>query len=703
MASSILLRLRSSSLNLATRVRRTTTPLIHKSGNVARLLSLMHSGEIIGIDLGTTNSYVSVLEEHVPMVIENTEGAKATPSIVAFSPTRGLLVGAKHQAGTNQTNTIISCAKRIIGRRYNDPLTQKEMKMVPNHIVESLSGDAWVEANGQTYSPSRIAGFVKATNGDTSLGGQDFDNTLLEYLVSEFRRMESVDLSKDTKALQRLRDAAEKAKIELSSTDETRINLPCITADASGAKHLSITITRSKLEELVNDLVERTKNACTSCLKDAGMSAKDIDEVLLVGGMTQLPKIRKAVTEIFGKCPTEPLNPQEAVAMGAAIQAGILRGDLNHLKVFDVTPRSLSMETYGGIVTRLIERHTALTREIAKSFSTAYDYQSEAVLRVCQSENEVPKDNMKPVDLILMGIPHGSRGVPMIIVTFKFDADGIMNVSAKNMQYGRGQVLRMISSESLCDSEQLLVREEELHVEKEESEFKRQEGVILPHAIDWHAKGYVTPVINQLGFGTCWAIAAVATTESISGIKRGHLVEFSIQQLIDCADIDGSEGGHEYFAFRFMKFHGLCAAKDYPYTGHSQQGCDITKSHLTVVKIDGFQTVPLKALDIIHALTNHPLYAVFTEEFASHPDYDVYRGDLYAGGDKSKELPDDLEFHSVCIVGWGYDETAQQYFLKIKDSKGPVWGENGFLFLQIQINEDLSDIFASVCYPILNN
>ncbi|RZC64518.1 hypothetical protein C5167_008203 [Papaver somniferum] len=643
------------------------------------------------------------------------------------------------------------------------------MKMVPYQIVQSLSGDAWVEANGQTYSPSKIAGFVlakmkkiaedylgrpvsgavisvpsyfndaqrkatkvagrfagfdvlriinettaaalsyglnnkegciavfhlgggtfnvsilhiskdvfvvKATNGDTSLGGEDFDNTLLEYLVSEFKRMESVDLSKDINALWRLRDAAEKAKIELSSTDETRINLPFITADAAGAKHLSITITRSKLEELVNDLVERTKNACTSCLKDAGLSAKDIDEVLLLGGMTQLPKIRKTVTEIFGKTPTEALNPDEVVAMGAAIQAGILRGDLNHLKVYDITPRSLSMETYGGIITRLIERHTTLAKEIAKSFSTAYDNQTEAVLRVCQSENEVPNDNMKRQDFILMGIPHGSRGVPMIIVTLKFDADGIMNVSAKNMQYGRGQVLSIISSESLCDSEQLLIREEELHVEYE-SQFKRQEGVLLPPPVDWDAQGFVSPVIDQLSFGTCWAIAAVASTESAYGIKRGHLIELSIQQLIDCADIDGFEGGHEYFAFRFMKLHGLCAAKYYPYTGYSQQGCDITKSQLPLVKIDGFQTVPLKALDIIHALTNQPLYAVFTEEFASHPDYEEYDGGLYGGGDKNKELPDDICFHSVCIIGWGYDHIEQHYFLKIKDSKGTEWGDEG--------------------------
>ncbi|KAG6425008.1 hypothetical protein SASPL_115431 [Salvia splendens] len=295
--------------------------------------------DVIGIDLGTTNSCVSVMEGKTPKVIENAEGARTTPSVVAFSPKGELLVGipAKRQAVTNPTNTVFG-TKRLIGRRFDDPQTQKEMKMVPYKIVKAPNGDAWVE--------------VKATNGDTFLGGEDFDNALLEFLVSEFKRTDNIDLSKDRLALQRLREAAEKAKIELSSTTQTEISLPFITADSTGPRHLNITLPRSKFEALVNSLIERTRNPCKSCLKDAGISIKEVDEVLLVGGMTRVPKVQEVVTEIFGKAPSKGVNPDEAVAMGAAIQGGILRGDVKELLLLDVTPLSLGIETLGGIFTR---------------------------------------------------------------------------------------------------------------------------------------------------------------------------------------------------------------------------------------------------------------------------------------------------------------------------------------------------------------
>ncbi|CAH8353696.1 unnamed protein product [Eruca vesicaria subsp. sativa] len=410
--------------------------------------------DVIGIDLGTTNSCVAVMEGKNPKVIENAEGARTTPSVVAFNPKGELLVGtpAKRQAVTNPTNTLFG-TKRLIGRKFDDPQTQKEMKMVPYKIVRAPNGDAWVEANGQQYSPSQVGAFVltkmketaeaylgksvkkavvtvpayfndaqrqatkdagriagldveriineptaaalsygmtnkegliavfdlgggtfdvsileisngvfevKATNGDTFLGGEDFDNALLDFLVNEFKTSEGIDLAKDRLALQRLREAAEKAKIELSSTSQTEINLPFITADASGAKHFNITLTRSKFEALVNSLIERTRDPCKNCLKDAGISAKEVDEVLLVGGMTRVPKVQTVVAEIFGKTPSKGVNPDEAVAMGAALQGGILRGDVKELLLLDVTPLSLGIETLGGVFTRLIGRNTTI-------------------------------------------------------------------------------------------------------------------------------------------------------------------------------------------------------------------------------------------------------------------------------------------------------------------------------------------------------
>ncbi|CAL9757319.1 unnamed protein product [Musa acuminata subsp. burmannicoides] len=554
-------RLRSLSSNA---IKPWGAPLGHKWSSLVRPFSTKPAGnDIIGIDLGTTNSCVAVMEGKNAKVIENSEGARTTPSVVAFNQKGELLVGtpAKRQAVTNPTNTLFG-TKRLIGRRFDDPQTQKEMKMVPFKIVRAPNGDAWVEANGQQYSPSQIGAFVltkmketaesylgksvskavitvpayfndaqrqatkdagkiagldvqriineptaaalayglnnkeglivvfdlgggtfdvsileisngvfevKATNGDTFLGGEDFDNALVEFLVDEFKRTESIDLSKDRLALQRLREAAEKAKIELSSTSQTDINLPFITADASGAKHMNITLTRSKFETLVNHLIERTKNPCKSCLKDAGISSKDVDEVLLVGGMTRVPKVQEIVSEIFGKSPSKGVNPDEAVAMGAAIQGGILRGDVKELLLLDVTPLSLGIETLGGIFTRLINRNTTIPTKKSQVFSTAADNQTQVGVRVLQGEREMAADNKPLGEFDLVGIPPAPRGMPQIEVTFDIDANGIVTVSAKDKATGKEQQITIRSSGGLSDDEiEKMVKEAELHAQKDQ-------------------------------------------------------------------------------------------------------------------------------------------------------------------------------------------------------------------------------------------
>ncbi|XP_065870078.1 heat shock 70 kDa protein, mitochondrial [Euphorbia lathyris] len=519
--------------------------------------------DVIGIDLGTTNSCVAVMEGKTPKVIENSEGSRTTPSVVAFNQKGELLVGtpAKRQAVTNPTNTVFG-TKRLIGRKFNDPQTQKEMKMVPFKIVKASNGDAWVESNGQQYSPSQIGAFiltkmketaeaylgksvskavitvpayfndaqrqatkdagrisgldvqriineptaaalsygmnnkegliavfdlgggtfdvsileisngvfeVKATNGDTFLGGEDFDNTLLEFLVSEFKRTEAIDLTKDRLALQRLREAAEKAKIELSSTTQTEINLPFITADSSGAKHLNITLTRSKLENLVHNLIERTREPCKNCVKDAGISTKEIDEVLLVGGMTRVPKVQEIVSEIFGKSPSKGVNPDEAVALGAAIQGGILRGDVKELLLLDVTPLSLGIETLGGIFTRLINRNTTIPTKKSQVFSTAADNQTQVGIKVLQGEREMASDNKILGEFDLVGIPPAPRGLPQIEVTFDIDANGIVTVSAKDKSTGKEQQITIRSSGGLSEDEiEKMVREAEQFSQKDQ-------------------------------------------------------------------------------------------------------------------------------------------------------------------------------------------------------------------------------------------
>ncbi|MCD9637915.1 Heat shock protein 68 [Datura stramonium] len=509
-------------------------------------------------------SFADALVYAESKVIENAEGGKNNSfcGCVPNPEGRTTCWYSSQASGSDQSRKHTFRDQASNWERFDDPQTQKEMKMVPYKIVRGSNGDAWVEANGQQYSPSQIGAFVltkmketaeaylgksinkavitvpayfndaqrqatkdagriagldvqriineptaaalsygmnnkeglvavfdlgggtfdvsileisngvfevKATNGDTFLGGEDFDNALLEFLVSEFKRTEGIDLSKDRLALQRLREAAEKAKIELSSTSQTDINLPFITADASGAKHLNITLTRSKFETLVNHLIERTRNPCKNCLKDAGVSLKDVDEVLLVGGMTRVPKVQEIVSEIFGKSPSKGVNPDEAVAMGAALQGGILRGDVKELLLLDVTPLSLGIETLGGIFTRLINRNTTIPTKKSQVFSTAADNQTQVGIKVLQGEREMASDNKLLGEFELVGIPPAPRGMPQIEVTFDIDANGMVTVSAKDKATSKEQQITIRSSGGLSEAEiDKMVREAEMHAQKDQ-------------------------------------------------------------------------------------------------------------------------------------------------------------------------------------------------------------------------------------------
>ena len=579
--------------------------------------------KIIGIDLGTTNSCVAIMEGSQAKVLENAEGARTTPSVVAFTEEKEKLIGqpAKRQAVTNPENTIFA-VKRLIGRNFEDPTVKKDIESAPFKIVNSEKGDAWIEAKSQKYSPSQISAFilqkmketaekylgqavtkavitvpayfndaqrqatkdagkiaglevlriineptaaslaygldkkqnkkiavydlgggtfdvsilelgdgvfeVKSTNGDTFLGGEDFDNAIVEYLIAEFKKDSGVDLKTDKLALQRLKEAAEKAKIELSAAEQTDINLPFITADKTGPKHINLKMTRAKLEALVEDLIARTIPPCKTALKDAGISASDINEVVMVGGMTRMPKVINEVKNFFGKEPNKSVNPDEVVAMGAAIQAGVLQGDVKDVLLLDVTPLSLGIETLGGISTKLIEKNTTIPTKKSQVFSTAEDNQPAVSIRVLQGEREMATDNKLLGNFELVGIAPAPRGVPQVEVTFDIDANGIVNVSAKDKGTGKEQKIQIQASGGLSDEDiEKMVKDAEANKEadkkKRESVDVRNQADTLIHSTEKNLKEHGSKVSDadkkSIEDGST-ALKEALKSEDIEDIKK---------------------------------------------------------------------------------------------------------------------------------------------------------------------------------------